>query len=246
MLILLSFLRTLLGWIDLALMTLVLYGLSFLPNAWLTPWYRKLFRYWCRVFIRALRVELYVHQHYRGTLPSQSIVISNHPSAFEDIGMSMLFDARFLAKKEVKSWWIVGRISAAAGTLYFDRESKTSREEAIQQLTQAIARGMSVGLYPEGGCKGRRVYVPFQYGAFEVAMQTSVPIIPIFLHYEAQEDFEWANQHLVHKIIQIFCATNSRANYHIYEPIDPTQFATKEMLHQHVQSLYIEWEKRWL
>lgn len=243
---LLSLLITIIGFIDLIFVTSILYLLSFLPHSLLGHWYHTCFQYWCRVFIRALRIKLYVYQHYRHTLPKRYIVISNHPSAFEDIGMSSLFDAKFLAKKEVKDWWIVGRISAAAGTLFFDRESKAGREEAIQKLTETIESGSNVGLYPEGGCKGRRIYMPFQNGAFEVSMKTATPIIPVFLHYEAQEDFEWDHQHLVYKIWMILCAQNPRANYHIYDPIDPKDFPTKDALYKYVQSLYVEWEKRWL
>jgi lyso-ornithine lipid O-acyltransferase len=243
---LLSLLRTLIGIIDLILVTAILYLLSFLPKPILKNWYPALFRYWCKVFIRALRVELYVHQHYQGTLPKQYILIGNHPSAFEDIGMPALFDAKFLAKHEVKDWFIVGRIGYAAGTLYVDRESKPSRKEAFETLKDAIKKGDSVALYPEGGCKGRRLVIPFQFGAFDLAIQTATPIIPVFLQYEAQEDFEWDNEHLVYKIWQILCARNSRANYHIYDPIDPQNFTSKEALCEHVQALYLDWQKKWL
>ena len=212
----------------------------------LSAWYRLSFRYWCRVFIRALGIELYIYQHYRGYLPKQFIVISNHPSAFEDLGMSSLFNARFLAKKEVKSWWIVGRISAAAGTLYVDRNSKTSREDAHKTIMNTLEKGMSVGIYPEGGCKGRRIFTPFQYGIFDIAIKTKMPIVPVFLEYEAQEDFEWSNQHLVYKIWMLFRSINPRANYHICDPIDPTQFTSKEALCDYVQQRYLQYEKKWL
>lgn len=239
-----SFLRTLIGIFDLLIVTTLLYLLSFLPKRILNPWYPGFFRYWCKVFIRALRVELYVHQHYLGHLPKQYILIGNHPSVFEDLGMPSLFDAKFLAKIEVKDWWIVGRIGMAAGTLYVNRESELSREEASKELEQALQQGFSVALYPEGGCKGRRVFLPFRYGAFELALKTATPLLPVFLHYEAQDDFEWQNQHLLRKLWMILCAKNHRANYHILEPIDPKGFPSKEALCDYVQTLYLSWQKR--
>ncbi|MFI4938118.1 MAG: lysophospholipid acyltransferase family protein [Candidatus Berkiellales bacterium] len=243
---LLSFIRTLIGIIDLIVLTLLLYLLSFLPSFLLKGWYRALFRYWCWVFIRALRVELYLHQKNRRPLPEHYILIGNHPSAFEDLGMSALFDVYFLAKVEVKHWWLVGRISRAAGTFYVQRESKESRQTASDTLREALASGHNVGLYPEGGCKGRRIFIPFRFGPFDLSLQTQTPIVPVFLHYESQSDFEWLNQHLLYKIWMMFRAQNRHANYYVYDAIDPRQFDSKEAFCDHVQSLYLEWQRRYL
>ncbi len=243
----LSLLRTLIGWIDLALLTLVLYLLSFLPKNLLGTWYRHCYRYWSMVFVRALRVDLFLHQKNHHPLPKQYILIGNHPSAFEDIGMPALFDVYYLAKIEVKDWWIVGRISKAVGTFYVDRESKDSRQGASNELKETLlSRHINIGLYPEGGCKGRRICTPFRYGAFDLSIQSDVPIVPVFLHYEAQEDFEWQHQHLLHKLWMILTAQNHRANYYVYDAIDPKQFPSKEAFCEHVQHLYVEWQKRYL
>ncbi len=242
----LALLRFIIGLVDLIFMTALLYGLSFLPKKYIGKWYRRLFRYWCWVFIRALQVELYCHQKNHAALPEHYILIGNHPSAFEDIGMSALFDVHYLAKIEVKDWWIVGRISVAAGTFYVERDSKDSRNEASNALKDALSKGVNVGLYPEGGCKGRRIFIPFRYGGFELALQTNTPIVPVFLHYEAQENFEWQNQHLLHKLWMILTSQNKRANYYVYDAINPADFASKEALTEHVQHLYLEWQKRYL
>lgn len=244
---LLSLLRTLIGWLDLALLTAILYILSFLPKKMLGSWYRRCYRYWSMVFVRALRVDLFLHQKNHKPLPKQYILIGNHPSAFEDVGMPALFDVYYLAKIEVKTWWIVGRIGQAAGTFYVDRESKDSRQGASNELKETLmTRHINIGIYPEGGCKGRRIFTPFRYGVFELSMQTGVPIVPVFLHYEAQEDFEWQFQHLLHKLWMILTAKNHRANYYVYDAIDPKQFSSKEAFCEYVQNLYLEWQKRYL
>ncbi len=241
-----AFIRFLVGLLDLILFTLILYLLSFLPKKILGKWYKQVFRYWCRIFVRALRVELYLHQKNVRPLPKHFILIGNHPSAFEDVGMPALFDAHFLAKIEVKDWWLVGRIGQAAGTLYVQREMKESRQEAAQTIKDTLAKKENVALYPEGGCKGRRIYIPFRYGSFDIALQTGVPIVPVFLHYEAQESFEWQFQHLMYKLWIIMTAPNRRANYYVYDAIDPMQFSSKEALCEHVQALYLKWQQRYL
>lgn len=238
---------TIIKWADMLLATALLYILGFLPKQFLKSWYPYLFRKWCWIFIRALGVSLKFHQKNKNALSKQYIVIANHPSAFEDIGMNALFKARFLAKEEIKSWWIFGRISIAAGTFYVKRDSKESRKLASEKLVNILSQGDNVGLYPEGGCKGRRIHLPFQYGAFDAAIKTGIPILPVFLHYEAQEAFEWqANESLLQTLWKIYKCPNKTVNYYIFDTIDPKDFKDKETFCTYVQNLYLQWQNKYL
>lgn len=234
-------------WADLCVLTLLLYILSWLPRALLGYWYFRLFRVWCRAFVRALDVDLRLHQKNLKPVPSQYILIANHPSAFEDIGIPALFEVYSLAKVEVKKWWIAGRISTAAGNLYVKRDSKESRNKAASDIEKTIRGGKNIALYPEGGCKGKRIFESFRYGAFDVAMKTGVPILPVFLHYEAQDDFEWRSPHtLLDKIYHFLNTENSTANYYVFDAIDPKQFQTKEEFTEYTWQLYKDWQKKYL
>jgi 1-acyl-sn-glycerol-3-phosphate acyltransferase len=238
--------RLLVGWLDLALFTLFMMGLALLPKALIRKVFPPLFHAWCRTFVRALGVELRLFQQHVGPLPSQYILISNHPSAFEDIGIPALFPVRSLAKEEVRDWWFVGRIAQAAGTLFVQRESPDSRHAAQQALIEAVQGGSCLALYPEGGCKGRRIAPRFFGGAFVTAKATGVPLLPVFLHYEAQEAFEWADQHLLVKLWEIMTAPNPRANCYVFDPIDPSGFDSPESMKAHVHALYLDYQKRFL
>jgi len=231
--------------VDFILFTMAMYLLSFLPQS-LLSFYRPLFRYWCKSFIEALGVQLFIHQKYKTQLPQHYLVISNHPSAFEDIGMSSIFKARFLAKEEMKDWFILGRISMAAGSLYVKRDNKHSRAEALQALTDWLEKGESVGLYPEGGCFDRRLTLPFHTAAFHAAFKTNTAILPVFLQYEAQEDFEWKHQTLIRKIWEMATARNPRVNYHIFEPILPHAYADKDALVDAIEKQYLSWQAQYL
>lgn len=234
-------------WIELAIFTLLLYVLSYFPSRLLKPWYFPLFRYWSRSFVYALGVDLELHQKNRNPIPKQFILISNHPSAFEDVGIPTLFNVYSLAKAEVANWWISGRIVKAAGNLFVKRESKHSRRNARNQLIAALNAGKSVVIYPEGGCMGRRLHSSFRYGAFDISLETGIPILPIFLHYESQEDFEWMDPDtLLHKLWHMMTAQNVRANYYCYDAIDPKNFSSKEEYNQHVYSLFLSWQSIYL
>jgi len=240
-------LKIFVAWLDWLLLTLILYSCSFLPAYFTQSWYHWAFRRWCWAFVRAIGVELRLHQKNRFALPQQYLLIGNHPSAFEDIGMPALFNVRFLAKIEVKTWWVLGRISTAAGTLYVERESKDSRKAASLEIIDALNSGHNIGLYPEGGCKGRRIFLPFRYGTFEAAIQTKIPIVPVLLHYEAQEDFEWGpHETLLQKIWTMMKSSNKVVNYYVFDAINPTLFKDKQALCAYTQELYLEWQKKYL
>lgn len=234
-------------WVELLALTLALYLCSFLPKFALRPWYFPAFRFWCRLFVRALGVDLRLHQKNTRPLPQQYILVANHPSALEDVGIPMLFPVYSLAKAEVRDWWWAGRINVAAGTLFVQRDDPNSRHAAAKQLEAELARGHSIALYPEGGCKGRRIYSSFRHGAFRASMNTGVPILPVFLHYESQDDFEWRRpQTIAHKFWHFLTTQNNRANYYVHDAIDPKQFETVEAYNQHVYNLYLQWQARYL
>ncbi|WP_157315214.1 1-acyl-sn-glycerol-3-phosphate acyltransferase [Chitinibacter sp. GC72] len=239
-------LRTL-AWLDLAIFTLLMVLLAIPPSSWLGKIYPSLFQSWCRCFVRALGVELRLHQHFLGAMPQHFILIANHPSALEDIGIPALFPVRSLAKHEVKNWFLVGKIAKAAGTLFVERESKDSRQAAQQALIEAVQTGDNIALYPEGGCKGRRIAPRFLYGAFSASLASGVPILPVFLHHEAQAQFEWqAGEHLLTKIWRMASSPNRVVHYHVFEPISPQQFTDKESFNQAVYALYLGWQQRFL
>ena len=234
-------------WIELILFTLLLYLLAWIPSRLLPPFYHHLFRLWCASFIRALGVDLRSHQKYLASLPSQYILIANHPSALEDVGIPALFNVTVLAKEGVRKWWWVGRINQAAGTIFVKRDSPESRRAALESLTEKLRQGHSIALFPEGGCRGRRIYHTFFPGAFEMSMQTGIPILPVFLHYEAQDTFEWRDpQTLLHKFWHFMTSQNNKANYYIYDAIYPAAYTDKVQFAEAVRQRYLEWQARYL
>ncbi|WP_137936639.1 lysophospholipid acyltransferase family protein [Chitinivorax sp. B] len=247
MLTLLYWLRMLIGWLDLAGFTLLMIVLAQFPRHLVKKIYPPLFHAWCRTFVRALNVDLRLHQKNVKPLPSRYILIANHPSAFEDVGVPALFPVVSLAKAEVADWWIVGRIAVAAGTLFVQRESAESRQAALQSIVDGLNAGKNICLYPEGGCKGRRLFKLFRYGAFEASLRSGIPILPVFIHYEAQEDFEWQEPWtLLDKLRHFMTTRNNRANYYVFDAINPAEFPDKQTYTDHVYQLYQQWQQQYL
>ncbi len=232
--------------IDLVILSLLLFVTSWLPQSFTQRFYRPVFQRWCQVFIHALNIDLHLHQHYREPLPDTFILIANHPSIFEDIGIPASFDVYPVAKVEVKQWFIGGRIAQAAGTLFVKRDSVESRQAVSEEIAQALKNGRSVALFPEGGCKGKRINM-FRWGIFEISLQTGIPIVPVFLHYEAQDEFEWKDHETSpEKIWQLLNLSNNRANYHVFDAIYPENYNDKISYCDAVHSQYLAWQKQFL
>ncbi len=235
------------NWIELILFTLFLYLLAWLPKRLTQSFYTRLFYSWCRSFVRALGVKLRLHEKNRKPLPKQFILVANHPSAFEDIGIPALFDVYPLAKMGVKKWFLFGKISEAAGTLFVKRDDKASRHAVVDQIIASLNEGKSVVIFPEGGCKGRRIFRRFNYGAFDISLRTGIPILPVFLHYEAQDTFEWRDpQTLIHKFWHFMHSRNNRANYYVFDALYPEHFESKEVFSGYVLHKFLDWQTRYL
>lgn len=240
-------LRLFYAWLELTIFTIFLYILSYLPGKLRRPYYFRLFRLWCKVFVNALGVDLKLHEKNRRPIPERYILISNHPSSFEDVGIPAIFSVYSLAKAEVADWLWTGRIVSAAENLFVKRESRESRRQAAEQIAEAIRQGKNICIYPEGGCKGRRIFESFRFGAFDISLKTGVPILPVFLHYEAQDTFEWRDPYtLIQTFWRIMMSQNNRVNFYQYDAIDPASFRSKEEYNRYVHELYLKWQERYL
>jgi len=234
------------AWIFIILLSILLYVLSHLPRAFSGRYYHFLARFWCKLFVRALDVDLKLVHKNKQALPQQYILIANHPSALEDFGVPALFDVYPLAKAGVRDWIVLGRISDYAGTIYVERGNAGSRHAALQSLVDAVKSGKNIVIFPEGGCKGSRIYEKFHTGAFDISIQTGVPVLPVFLHYFDQKTFEWKKESLVKKLWQIFKSRNSRVNYYVHDAIRPDAYTDKEEFASQLHKQYLQWQDEYL
>ena len=235
------------SWLELTMFTLLLYLLSWFPSILTKYYYHYLFRIWCDFFVRALGVKLRLHEKNIKPLPQQFILIANHPSALEDVGIPSLFNVYPLAKQGVRNWFLVGRINAAAGTMFVKRDDPASRHAALDKMIEKLQQGHSIALFPEGGCKGRRIYEHFQTGAFDVSIRTGIPIVPVFIHYEAQETFEWQAPHtLIDKMWHFMTSRNDQANFYVYDAVEPGEFKDKHDYAKYMHECYLKWQAQYL
>ncbi len=106
----------------------------------------------------------------------------NHQSAADFFIIIKLLRNDFtgVAKKELERTPI-GPIFKALGAIYIDRSNRAKAIEAMKPAVEALKNGISVAIAPEGTRSGTAELGPFKKGAFHLAMQAGVPIVPIVI-----------------------------------------------------------------
>ena len=111
-----------------------------------------------------------------------AVFIFNHQSNADFLVMAKLIrkDAVAIAKKELK-YTPIGPFFSAAGIIFIDRKDKDKAIEAMKPAVETLHNGISVAIAPEGTRSYDYNLGQFKKGAFHLAMQAGVPIIPIVI-----------------------------------------------------------------
>jgi len=114
-----------------------------------------------------------------------AVFVFNHQSKADVVIIARLLrrDIAGVGKKEIKKMPLTGKVLELAGTVFIDRENAASAIEAMQPLVDAMRNeGKSVVIAPEGTRTISPRLAPFKKGAFHLAIQAGVPMVPIVIH----------------------------------------------------------------
>ncbi len=109
------------------------------------------------------------------------VVVSNHQSAYDIFVIygSLPVDFRWIMKKELRDAPVLGFACEKCGHIFIDRSSARAAYGSIQEAKRKLVNGTSVVIFPEGTRSGTRQMGPFKHGAFKMAMDLGLPILPI-------------------------------------------------------------------
>ena len=124
-----------------------------------------------------LRVE--GEEHLWSRRPA--VFIFNHQSGVDMLLVMKLLrrDIVGVAKKELQSHPIFGPMFSFGGIVFVDRANREKAIEALGPAVEALERGLSIAIAPEGTRSPTPRLGPFKKGAFHIAMQAKAPIVPI-------------------------------------------------------------------
>jgi putative phosphoserine phosphatase / 1-acylglycerol-3-phosphate O-acyltransferase len=113
------------------------------------------------------------------------VFVFNHQSKADVVILAKLIrkDMGAIGKQEIRKIPILGKVMEMAGTVFIDRADSANAIRAMEPLIEAIRKERrSICIAPEGTRTLSPKLGPFKKGAFHLAMQAGVPIVPIVIH----------------------------------------------------------------
>jgi 1-acyl-sn-glycerol-3-phosphate acyltransferase len=139
-------------------------------------------RDWSRWILRAAGVDVEIEGLENVRLEEPQIFASNHVSWFDvwALAASIPKRNRFVAKKELEKIPLFGRAWKAAGHISVDRGDRSSAIRSLQLAGDRLHKdNISVVIYPEGTRSRTGKLGQFKKGAFMLALQSGVEIVPV-------------------------------------------------------------------
>jgi 1-acyl-sn-glycerol-3-phosphate acyltransferase len=159
----------------LALYALLLIGRPFVSDK--VRWRQKIFYLWVMSFVRVSRMRIEV----TGVPPEPPFFLVTNHLSYTDIGaIRAVVTGIFVAKAEVRSWFLAGRICRDIGTIFIDRGNRRDIPRAGEEILQRLDAGEGVIVFPEGTSTAGTEVLPFNSSFFEFAARADLPV-----HYAA-------------------------------------------------------------
>lgn len=158
-----------------------------------------------------------------GTIPRNPrrpyVVVSNHESFVDILLISHLpWEMKWLSKVEILRIPVLGWDMVLAGDVPVERGTRKSALKAMRRCQQVLEQKVSVMMFPEGTRSETDEMLPFKEGAFRLAIDSKVPILPIVVLGTrtalAKHDWRFGKSH---------------AEVRVLEPIETEGLTTKDV-----------------
>ncbi|MBF25149.1 MAG: 1-acyl-sn-glycerol-3-phosphate acyltransferase [Flavobacteriales bacterium] len=145
------------------------------------PLFHLFCRWWCRIVLLLNGFWSITKFEFEFESASSYILCPNHTSKFDIILLFATFPKTFvfIGKKGVSKFlffeWFYNKTM-----ITFDRDSIASAFRAYRKADNLLKSGVSIVIFPEGRVPKNKIRLgEFKAGAFKLAINNKVPIIPI-------------------------------------------------------------------
>jgi 1-acyl-sn-glycerol-3-phosphate acyltransferase len=113
---------------------------------------------------------------------NQSYIITpNHQSMYDIFALYgwIGIDIKWIMKKELRKIPGVGFGSEKVGHIFLDRSNQRAAVKSLEEAKQKLKGGTSVVIFPEGTRGNGKQLLPFKRGAFKLALELGLPLLPV-------------------------------------------------------------------
>lgn len=109
------------------------------------------------------------------------VIVPNHQSYYD---IFLLYgwlgiDIKWIMKMELRKIPGLGYASAKVGHIFIDRSNARKAMESLNKARKRLTGGTSVVIFPEGTRSKTGKLLPFKKGAFKMALDLNLPILPV-------------------------------------------------------------------
>ncbi len=112
-----------------------------------------------------------------------AIIVTNHGSYLDGLFLTAALERplSFTAKKDIFSWPLAGRTLKRLGCVSIDRSDGAAFVDSYAKATAAADAGDLLHFFPEGTFTRAAGVRPFRLGAFQLAAEKGLPVVPVAL-----------------------------------------------------------------
>lgn len=134
-------------------------------------------RFTCRIFL--MKIEVTGRENIKKD--ESYVFVANHQGAYDiwTIYGYLNHNFKWLMKKSLEKIFAVGTACKMAGQVFVDDSSVAGIKETIVEAEKTLKHGMSVVIFPEGSRSWDGKMIPFKRGAFMLAGEFKLPVVPL-------------------------------------------------------------------
>ncbi len=169
------------SWIITALVAMLTIVFSLLINdrwasKWIAPWWGK------SIIAITFSTTKVLGKH--NVQKNQSyIIVCNHQSIYDTLAIYgyLPIEFKWVMKKELQKMPFVGASCKALGHVFVDRSNSENAKKSLIESKHKIIDGVSAFFFPEGTRSSDGQLINFKKGAFRMAKELNLPILPVSL-----------------------------------------------------------------
>jgi acyl carrier protein len=136
-----------------------------------------------RWLIRGCGIRFTVTREAGSSLAGPHVVVTNHCSYVDSLFLAAVLPGLhlFVAKAELQRTLLLRTWLRRIGVVFIERFLPVQSAAEVARLKRELTRGNSLVMFPEGTFTRATGLRPFHLGAFQTAVETGTPIIPVTL-----------------------------------------------------------------
>ena len=130
---------------------------------------------------------------------SARLMVGNHMSYLDILVLASLYPSNYVTSQEIRETPFLGMLCEAAGCLFVERRNKEQIHKEVGEITQALAHGLNVTIFPEATSTNGEEILRFRSPLYQAALDANAIIQPFCLNYKSIDGvaFSKANRDLV-------------------------------------------------